>query len=160
MAKNSKDENASDVRRFRALLRSLVRALDGSLQAKTAQCGVSTAQCHLLLEADGHGQGSIGEYADRLDIDQSCLSRTVDNLVKLGYVEREPDPVNRRRQLVKLSKSGQRKADGINKLCDDEYGRVLQRIPVAKRKALCEGLDLLVMAMNEARAPRRRGNDE
>lgn len=140
-----------DVRRFRAILRALVRELDASLQAKTESCGVTTAQCHLLLEVEGAGEGSIGEYADRLGIDQSCLSRTADALVRRGYVERAPDPVNRRRQLVRLSRGGKRKADGINKLCDDEYGRVLSRIPASRRKSLLEGLDLLRQAMNRER---------
>jgi DNA-binding MarR family transcriptional regulator len=137
----------SDVREFRAVLRSLVRALDGSLQAKTDRGGVTTAQCHLLLEIAEGGEGSIGEYAGRMALDQSTLSRTVDNLVKLGFVEREPDPENRRRQLVDLSKAGRKKAESINALCDGEYGRVLARIPEAKRKSLLEGLDLLVSAL-------------
>jgi DNA-binding MarR family transcriptional regulator len=137
----------SDVREFRAILRSLVRALDDSLQAKTDRSGVTTAQCHLLLEIAERGEGSIGEYADRMALDQSTLSRTVDNLVKLGFVEREPDPDNRRRQLVDLSKTGKKKAESINALCDEEYGRVLARIPAAKCKSLLDGLGLLVSAL-------------
>jgi DNA-binding MarR family transcriptional regulator len=135
------------VREFRALLRSLVRALDDSLRDKTGRCGVTTAQCHLLLEIAEHGEGSIGEYADRLSLDQSTLSRTADNLVNLGYVERGPDPGNRRRQLVEISRAGGKKADGINALCDAEYGRVLARIPGSKRDALLEGLESLVAAL-------------
>jgi len=142
--KNSK----ADVREFRSRLRSLVRALGESLQAKNESCSVTTAQCHLLLEIAEHGEGSIGEYAERLSLDQSTLSRTVDSLVKRGYVNREPDANNRRRQLVEASREGLEKAAGINALCDEEYGRVLARIPASKRETLLEGLGLLIAALS------------
>ncbi len=137
------------VRAFRAALRSLVRALDGSLRAQAGASGVSTAQCHLLLEAAEGGEASIGEYARRLSLDQSTLSRTADGLVRLGYLERRPDPANRRRQLVRASRSGLKKAAGINLACDADYGRVLERIPEEGRAALLDYLGLLAQALRE-----------
>jgi DNA-binding MarR family transcriptional regulator len=136
-----------EVREFRASLRALVRALDKSLAGKTAVSAVTTAQCHLLLEIAERGEGSVGEFADSLGLDQSTLSRTADSLVKLGLAEREPDPENRRRQILSLSKEGKKRAESINRLCDSAYGKVLSRAAGQKKKTMLEGLSILIAAL-------------
>lgn len=144
----------SEVRAFRAALRALEREIGEALQSQTECCGVTVAQCHLLLEIAEAGEGSIGDYADRLGLDQSTLSRTTEGLVKAGLVERSPDPASRRRQLVRLSSAGRDKAKAIHARCDAEYGRMLDMVPERKRKTLLEGLQLLAEAMRDGRVKR------
>jgi DNA-binding MarR family transcriptional regulator len=49
---------------------------------------------------------SVGELAERLQVDASTSSRLVDRLVARGYVERVRDPEDRRRLIVRLLPSG------------------------------------------------------
>jgi len=117
--------SGTSVRDFRRSLRALEREVELSLASQTECCGVTSAQCHILLEVEGRGSPSIGELAEALELDPSTLSRTVDSLVKAKLVSRVDDPSNRRRQLVELLPLGLAKVEYINLVCDEYYDGVL-----------------------------------
>jgi DNA-binding MarR family transcriptional regulator len=139
------------LREFRQALRALEREVELCLLAQTDCCGVSVAQCHLLLELEIRGEGSIGDFAGLLDLDASTLSRTVDGLVRGGLLLRADDPVNRRRQIVSLSEAGKAKLDSINALCDDYYRSLLSPFSEDQREKVREGVALLAEAMRSRR---------
>jgi DNA-binding MarR family transcriptional regulator len=145
MQDNSKatEPSLETLRSFRRDLRSLEREIALALEAQTDCCGVTTAQCHLLLEVAFHGKASIGEAAAALEVDASSLSRTADSLVKAGYLAREDDPDNRRRQILSLTAKGQAKVDEIDERCDAYYSSALAPMRETERKALLESLPIL-----------------
>ena len=142
-------------REFRRGLRGLERQVELALLDQTECCGVTPAQCHLLLEIEERGEASVGELAASFELDASTLSRTVDGLVKIGFVERRVDPANRRRQLVTLSATGKSKADDINERCDRYYEGLLERLSEKEAKTILRALPRFVEAM---RAFRLAGN--
>ncbi len=135
------------IRDFRRSLRALERQIELALIAQTECCGVSPAQCHVLLEAEAAGEASVGELAASLELDASTLSRTVDGLVKAGLLARREDPENRRRQLVGLSPAGSLKVGVINALCDRYYEGLLGGLPEAEAAAFLRALPLFVQAL-------------
>lgn len=139
------------VRSFRKAMRRLEREIEKALAAQTDCCGISSAQCHLLLEIAEAGVGNIGDFAERLELDISTLSRGIDSLVKAGLATRVVDSSNRRKQIVELSTEGQAKAETINKTCDDYYLRLLGDLPTELRTATIQAVPLLAMAMRQAR---------
>jgi DNA-binding MarR family transcriptional regulator len=145
------DEARSSVRAFRADLRQLEREVERSLAAETGCCGVTSAQCHLLLEVESRGQTGITVLAGVLELDKSTLSRTVDGMCRGGLLNRVTDPANRRRQLISLTEEGARKAASINRLCDASYGRLLEAIPEERRAMVMESVSLLAKAMRKLR---------
>ncbi len=178
-------ESRVPVRDFRRALRLLERQVERTLASQTGCCGVTVAQCHLLLELDqaeftgsdsGAGSGAgpdrlaglepglgVGDCARALELDASTLSRTVDSLVKSGLVSRKEDANNRRRQIVALTEAGRARVAGIHSLCDSYYGRILDSFPQASRKILAEGITALAAALRSqpfdgcASAPDARG---
>lgn len=142
------------VRAFRRNLRALERQVERALAAQTECCGVTPAQCHLLLEVEDSGEVSIGELAAALELDASTLSRTVDAMVKSGLLTRREDGENRRRQLVGLSASGRVKAYTVNGLCDRYYEGLLAALPPDEAKSLVSALPLFLKAMRSAGSPR------
>lgn len=146
-----KGETSETIRPFRKAMRRLEREIERALTAQTDCCGVSTGQCHLLLELAEAGSGSIGQFAERLELDISTLSRGIESLVRAGLVTREPDPSNRRRQIVSLSPAGLTKANAINKTCDAYYLRLLESLPQDLRDATVRAVPLLAMTMGTAR---------
>ena len=142
------------IREFRRDLRSLERHVELALISQTECCGVTPAQCHLLLEVEEEGEASVGELASALELDASTLSRTVDGLVKTGLLERREDPENRRRQLVCLSAAGRAKTDFINSVCDRYYEGLLAALPEEEAGVILKALPLIVLAL---RAWRSRG---
>ena len=109
------------------------------------------AQCYLLLAIAEAGAGSIGDFAERLELDISTLSRSVDSLVKAGLATRETNLANRRKQIVGLSDEGLAKADVINGTCDAYYLKLLEALPTELRRAASQAVPLLALAMKQAR---------
>ncbi|MGW3287443.1 MarR family winged helix-turn-helix transcriptional regulator [Streptomyces sp. NPDC001002] len=54
-----------------------------------------------------------GELANRLGVEASHVTRTVQQLQKSGYVTRVPDPVDRRAQRIELTEKGQQAIDRV-----------------------------------------------
>ena len=132
-----------DIREFRANLRLLERKIAAGMSEQSECCGVTGAQCHVLLELEGAGCINLTSLSQRLELDKSTLSRTVDGLVLLGLVLRSTDPENRRQQIICLSESGKTKVDSINRLCDNQYQGVLDSLPADQALQLCQSLALL-----------------
>jgi DNA-binding MarR family transcriptional regulator len=141
----------AEVRAFRADLRQLEREVERSLASETGCCGVTSAQCHLLMEVESRGKTGITDLAGVLELDKSTLSRTVDGMCRSGLLNRVTDPANRRRQLISLTAEGKQRADSINQLCDGSYRRLLERIPRDKRAMVMESVSLLARAMRRLR---------
>jgi MarR family transcriptional regulator, 2-MHQ and catechol-resistance regulon repressor len=57
---------------------------------------ISVSQCHALEAVVSRGPLSLNAVAARLYLDKSTASRIVDALERKGYVERHPDPGDRR----------------------------------------------------------------
>ncbi len=117
------------IREFRRYIREIEREVEYQLKNQSDCCGVTMAQCHVLMELDDMGTTSIVDLAKRLRLDTSTLSRTVDSLVRDMYVGRTINPVNRRFVEVKLTAHGQKKADEINSACDSFYHDLFHLVP-------------------------------
>lgn len=148
------DQPTIDIRAFRRSLRALERQIERALASETECCGVTPAQCHLLLAVEEKGEPSVGELAAALELDQSTLSRTVDGLVRAGMLNRREDPSNRRRQLVGLTDPGRAKADAINALCDESYSGLLASLPGDEALAVIRSLPLFAEALRAWRGSR------
>ena len=145
------DTEHESLREFRRALRRLESEIGLNFADETDCCGVTVAQCHLILELENAGDVSLGELSGRLLTDKSALSRTVDALVRDGLANREENPENRRKVTISLTPAGAGRADEINRRCDESYERVLAFIPEGKRAGVREGILLLAGAMRRAR---------
>jgi DNA-binding MarR family transcriptional regulator len=150
-------DSPARVRPFRKAMRNLEHEIEKALSAQTGCCGVSSAQCHLLLEIAEAGAGNIGDFAERLDLDISTLSRGVDSLVKAGLATRKTDTANRRKQIVDLSHEGLAKVTIIHEICDAYYLKLLGTLPPDLQAATVQAVPLLVAAMRQARTDTRDG---
>ena len=142
---------------FRRALRQLEAEIGQSLSGETSCCDVTMAQCHLLLEAGACRRASLGELSERLATDKSALSRTVESLVRSGFVTREENSENRRKVSISLTPSGEEKVRYINRLCNESYADVFSRIPEDKHGMIVESVMLLAGAMRDSRKSKREG---
>lgn len=140
-----------DIRSFRRSLRALERQVELSLASQTECCGVTPAQCHVLLEVAEAGSPSVSELAAALELDASTLSRAVDGLVKAGLALREEDPRNRRRYLVSLSPAGRKKVAAIDRSCDRYYEGMLASLPSDDRRLVVDILPRFTEALRSWR---------
>lgn len=141
------------IRELRKNLRRIEREMERQLRDQTDCCGVTVAQCHVLLEIDAEGPLSLNGLAGRLKLDASTLSRTVEGLVKASLVQREVNPNNRRAVILSLTTTGRTKVDTIHRDCDAYYTQLLKEIPSTSQASLLKGVRLLADMMERAGSP-------
>ncbi|OHD16546.1 MAG: hypothetical protein A2086_03590 [Spirochaetes bacterium GWD1_27_9] len=141
----------STLKQFRNKLRVLEREIEEQLKAETGCCGVTLSQCHLLLELENKDEISIKDLAIILDLDKSTLSRTVDGLVNLGFVDRKSNKEDRRFLSVSLTDIGKKVVESINNICNDYYLNLFNLMPESKHQSVIESIDLIGTAMTKIR---------
>ena len=112
-------------------------------------CGVTLAQCHALIEIGKRERVSIVELAGVLGVDTSTLSRTVDNMVKLGLVDRLLNPQDRRYVTIALTDRGSGVCQSIEASFSDYVTRIFELIPQEKHNQVMEDLNLIADAISK-----------
>jgi DNA-binding MarR family transcriptional regulator len=131
---------------FRHHLRILEREVIRELEAQTTCCGVTVAQCHVLLELSTSTLSLTG-LSGALGLDPSTLSRTVDGLVKAGLVERTEDPSDRRSLRLALTAAGTAKVAYIDDTCNRYYAELLAGLTEEDREHVLRGVAVMAERM-------------
>jgi DNA-binding MarR family transcriptional regulator len=92
------------------LLVALARTRDAQLERLLRPTGVTLAHHRALTVVIRFGPCSMSELADFSAVDRTTLTRTVDQLVGAGYVERGMSPTDRRQVLLTITPAGQEAA--------------------------------------------------
>ncbi len=118
-------------------------------------CGVTTAQCHTLLEIAARGPVSLADLASALGVDASTMSRAVQGLVLVGLVARETSASDRRAVSITLTAQGRTVTKRIDRTFNIFLGEALAAVPADRRKVVLEGVGLLATAVRAVgRTPR------
>jgi DNA-binding MarR family transcriptional regulator len=137
---------------FRRQLRRIEREVEQQIKNDTVCCGISLAQCHALMEVGlATGGLTIVELAERIKLDKSTLSRTIDSLVQQGLIDRTIHPHDRRYMQVRLTAQGNKVFNEINTGCNQLYLKMFDHIPAAKHKQIIESLGLFAQALEKVR---------
>ncbi len=139
------------INNLRSKIRMLERELDLQLKSETTCCGVTLAQCHIILEMVEKGESSVKELSETFGLDKSTLSRTIDSLVESGYINRDINKEDRRFFKLSLTKKGKEKAEFINSQCNGYYAEIMKNIPGEKQEMILEGISVLGRIMADLR---------
>lgn len=120
--------DTSTIRRFREYIRRIERELDIQNNASCSG-GVSLPKCHVILELFPDKSTTLNGLARKLRLDKSTVSRTVESLVRDGYVERSIPVDNRRSVNLSITKKGAEEARRINRENDAYFGAILESLP-------------------------------
>jgi DNA-binding MarR family transcriptional regulator len=85
------------------------------LDRELAPLGLNGATYLYLVVIDVHGSQMQEVFSQELAINKSCVTRSISRLEELGYVEREPDPNDRRAMLVSLTAKGRKIVPQVRK---------------------------------------------
>src|SRR4051794_16741116 len=89
------------------------------------------------------GPMRVSDVAERLAVDLSVASRQLSALIDAGYVERKPNPDDRRAWLVKTTDAGHRVLAESHRRMVHGFGQALGDWSVEELAALADGLDRL-----------------
>ena len=138
------------IREFRDKLRKLEREIGWQLKSDTECCGVTLAQCHIIVEIGNTGETSVIDLATILGLDTSTLSRHINGMVNVGLASRVLNPKDRRYVSINLTEQGQKVYQSIEDICNTKYAKIFEHIPKEKHKQVLEGFNLLVDAFVDA----------
>lgn len=134
---------------LRELMRLMERRLGVLEDGEMSCCGISMAQCHALVEIGRVGSISLVELSKLLDLDNSTMSRTVNNLVNGGMAERELDPNDRRYVTIKLTSDGKKSFEEIETNMNSYFEQIFNIIPEDKKDQVLESMQILLTAIGE-----------
>ena len=114
-------------------------------------CGdVTVPQCSVLQELRS-GPLDMSTLSARSGSSVSAMTRLVDGLDKRGWTERARDEIDRRRVVVRLTKTGTQQADVLRAMTDGMVQQLFDRMPKNKRKQIVESMRLVREAMDDLR---------
>ena len=98
--------------------------------------GVRGYHFRLLAASDQYGASSQADLGRNTGIDRSDVVATVNDLVERGLVKRGPDPHDRRRNVVTITRRGISFLERLDARLDEVQDAVLAPLEPNERKAL------------------------
>lgn len=111
------EELARQISAVGAVKRALARAL-------AAECPSGSAAVLALVSR--YGEMRMSRLAELLAVDMSVASRHVAHVVARGWIERSPDPDDRRSRILRLTPMGQDMLDGLGRRTTDMFAHYLR----------------------------------
>ncbi|MFF8917157.1 MarR family winged helix-turn-helix transcriptional regulator [Streptomyces sp. NPDC015032] len=136
------EELARQLSAVGAVKRGLARMLP-------AECPAGSAAVLALLRE--HGEMRISRLAELMAIDMSVTSRHVAHVAERGWIERSPDPADKRSRILRLTPAGHDLLSGLNQRVtelfvhnladwsDDEVGQLNTLLARLRDSFACRG---------------------
>jgi DNA-binding MarR family transcriptional regulator len=89
----------------------------------------------LLAALDQYGPGSQADLGRHTGIDRSDVVAALNELAGGGFVRRDPDPADRRRNVVSITRKGRGALDRLDRMLDRVQETVLEPLDPDERAA-------------------------
>lgn len=124
----------------------------GLHQSDQTPCGqpITVAEAYALMELARTIELPQNELVERLNLAKSTVSRLVQGLVRRGWVERVPNPADKRSKLLQLTPEGQKVAQTTAAARQAKFAGVLEHIPAEEQEVVIQSLNILVEAIRES----------
>jgi DNA-binding MarR family transcriptional regulator len=109
-----------------------------------ATVGAAAYHYRVLAALHEFGPSSQADLARRGNLDRSDVVAAVNELAAQGYVERTPDPDDRRRNLVRPTRAGTQQLRRMDKALDRVQDELLAPLSATDRTTLVRLLDELL----------------
>jgi DNA-binding MarR family transcriptional regulator len=110
---------------------------------RRARCDLPRGHAGLLSRLGAHGPMRVGELAVLLGVDNSTITPQAQRLEKLGLIVREPDPVDGRAAVLRITTAGKRTLRRLQTSWRDVLSERLQTWPENDRAAAAAALSRL-----------------
>lgn len=122
------------------LLNDTARLLGRRFDQRAKAFGLTRAQWQLLKQlfrSEGINQAGL---ADRLDIEPISLCRLVDRMEEAGWLERRPDPADRRARLLYMTDQSRAVLAEMRALSTEVYAEALKGLAEEEARRFIETL--------------------
>lgn len=98
----------------------------------------------VLASLEEHGPASQSTLSDRAGLYRSDLVAVLNELEEVGHVARAPDPEDKRRNVITITRKGRTQLGRLDELIGRAQDELLAPLSAAERKELVRLLQLLV----------------
>jgi DNA-binding MarR family transcriptional regulator/GNAT superfamily N-acetyltransferase len=133
------DRRIAAVRRFS---RFYTRRL-GILHEGLLQSPFSLTEARVLYELGQRGETTATELGTELGLDAGYLSRILRGFRRRGLLQKKPAPDDRRRNLLSLTRVGEKALDELEAGSRREVGGMLSSLSGAKQKRLVDAMEMI-----------------
>lgn len=144
-------------RKLMELAPSLFQAMAAAMRSEGVDDPTTLVQLH-TLRALGREPRSFKDLCAHRNVAPPTLSRTIEAMVKRGWVERAAHPDDRRQLVLKLTRDGRQELETAGAGTQAHLAEVLSSMSPAERQTVSEALDILDRALRPegAKAERER----
>lgn len=136
---------------LREMVRTLIRKLGILERSEAACCDMTLSQCNVIVEVGRASTLSVNQLAEKLGLDKSTVSRSVDKLVADDLLIRKEDQTDRRFNVICLSPAGEKTFTDLESRMNQYFTDLINNIPSHKREQALEGLRALVGALHDSK---------
>jgi DNA-binding MarR family transcriptional regulator len=141
-------------RSFGFLLHDVARLLRKKFDQRARALGLSRSQWQVLVHLSRHEGINQSGLAEILEIENITLGRLVDRLEEAGWVERRPDPRDRRVRLLYMTEKVAPVMESMRELAEMTRNEALEGLKPGEREALIDTLTHIRANLSE-RSPAR-----
>ncbi len=134
------------------------RLLRRRFDQETRHLDMTSAQLQILGRLSQNEGINQAQLAGLLDMEPITVSRHVDRMEAAGFVERSPDPQDRRVHLLNLTDKGKSLLPGMRLIAQKIFEDAQDGLSESERAVLLKGLEQVVS--NLSRKPVESSNDE
>ncbi len=130
------------------MMQNLVRTLQIFERMQISKKGFTNSQCYTLLNIYKSGPLAMKNLSEKMNLDNSTMTRVVNNLVRDDLIKREPSAEDRRVVNVRLTEKGEAEAEELSKEVIEYYRKIIEEIPEGKVIEIVESMDILSKAFS------------
>ncbi len=145
-------------RSFGFLLHDIARLMRKKFDQRARGLGLSRAQWQLLVHLSRHEGINQSGLAEILEIENITVGRLIDRMEEAGWVERRPDPDDRRARLLYTTEKVAPVMERMRELAEATRNEALAGLSPTQRDALID--TLIQVRGNLSERNGRGGNDE
>ncbi len=136
------------------LTASVARINAATRPAPLLELDLSLVQLRALAIIERTGPMRVGAVAATLGRSANATTAVLDRLEELDFVQRRPDPADRRAVLVEVTEDGQRRLEELFTVGVEDFGELLAELTTEELAALHQGMAALerVLRAREAEA--------
>jgi len=117
------------------------RQLRRLFDERVRDLGLTAAQARLLLSLERNDAQNQAFHAERLEVEPITLTRIVDRMEEAGWIERRPDPADRRARILHLTGKAKKVVEQLDNTVEQLFEDVLQGLDASDQEKLRTLLD-------------------
>ena len=120
------------------LLSDSSRLLRKTFDERVRGLGLTSVQARLLLSLTKFPDNNQAFYAERLEVEPITLTRLVDRMEEAGWIERVPDPTDRRARLLHLTDKAEAILGKVREAVDGLVADMTEGFSPGERAAMAD----------------------